>query len=365
MPQEVRTEVLGTVKVNAFGNKFVIPVNRGGILRELFVRWNGTLTGGTPATWNLSTNLGRGDEWGVFSRIDLVQNGNDYLRSFTGYAFRMFQRSVLGSLPRLQNTVGDGTTVSPVFDSVAFMPLSMWNAHTPIDTALDTRVPNKLQLEFTTDAPANLSASNAPTGVDGTLEVVAVQGYQEGPHPETTMRIGPISVSGNASKTKVQLDVPTNCAYRGFLINCAASDANPSADKAYIYRVALKSGSTTFLDAPWAVLKEMERYNSAFSRQITQRAAADPDIANSDTFANDWTSSPTNTSVGTGPYVRAAKSELLNEDAWCYIDLCKDGYLTEAINLNGLAQGSLEFDVYSGSNNWTITVWPIQLYPNG
>ena len=49
-------------------------------------------------------------------------------------------------------------------------------------------------------------------------------------------------------------------------------------------------------------------------------------------------------------------------EAWVFVDLVADGYLTEAVSAKGLSSLTLKYDVAAGLTNPIVTVYPVKIF---
>lgn len=339
MPQQVRRRKQGSINITAFGTKYVQPLGRGMILRESALRLSGSMTWASAANNNLAT-AARGDEWAAINRIDLIANGSDIIRSFSGPQLRMFNRLVYNSPGRLSAQYGDGSTASPTFDSTLILPLWQFLAARPMDTALDTSRLSDLRLEVTTETANGVQSAAAPTAIAATLDIETLESFGiEGVFSDC--KIYPIQSSYSAANGAAQIQLPVSALYRGFFINTATSGASIGDDAAnVITNVKLVSGTTVFYDCPWPILRDWQRQRTGMNRSLVQTTAGAATV--------------------NGNWLRAMRSARVDEDAWAFMDLCPDGYLTEGIDSVGLSELYLELNVASAC---TVTVLPVQIFP--
>ena len=338
MPQQIRRRRQGSINVTSFGNKFVQPLGRGMIYRELALRWVGALTFGAAAN-NAAANFVRGDEWGCIARIDVIANGTDVIRSFTGSQLAMINRLVYGNHGRTAPQIGDGATAAPAFDSTLILPFWQFLAVKPMDTALDSSKLSDLRLEITMEPAANITTT-PPTAINANLHIVSMESFGiEGVFSDC--KIYPLQQVVGGANANVQVQLPVTALYRGFFINCAAGAGQNSSDQDSINNVQLVSGTTIFADVPWAVLRDWQRQRTNLpDREQIQNVAATAPI--------------------TGGFLNNFKSARMIEDAWTFLDLVPDGYLSEGVDSVGFSELFLNFDVAAAC---TLTVLPTQVFP--
>jgi hypothetical protein len=354
--QDTITRRQKTLTINTFSQKLVEPLSRANIYREIRLRLYGTLTYAAAAN-NAAATLGRGDEWSLIERVDIVKNGSDVIRSFTGAQLKIWNRIWYGTLPRISPFLGDGATAAPAFDSTLIIPFWMPRSFYPLDTALDSSRLSDFRIEVTVASAAGVtSGATPPTAVNANLDISSYESF--GLTLENTdLRIYSIQEVLGAANQQLQIPLPVNAVYRSFLINFAASGLSTAADiapftrtnngnyltAAGIQNVKLQSGPTVFRDDNAAVLLEYHRFKTDTVREINPNAAQ--------------TGVP---SVLLPSFVNGGRSANLNEDAWLYLDMVQDGYGTEAIDSYGWTELYLELNVAGAG---TVTVMPMQMYP--
>ena len=337
MPQENRRRRQKSFQLNAFGAKTSDTLGRGMLYRNIMLRLSGGMT--IAAANNLRANLGRGDEWSLIDRVDLIANGTDVVRSFPGWQLYNFNRHLLGSAPRSSAALGDGTTANPTFDSTLIVPFAQPLSAKPIDTFLDSNSIADFRIEVVTNPAASVISGTPPSAVNATLDVISEESFGiEGNF--STCRIYPIQQATPGANANFQIQLPVGPMYRGFLINAADGSGPMATDLPNaITNVQVKSGTTVFQDIPWAVLRDVARNRLGFAREKVQNVAAP--------------------AVVQGAYLDAQRSARAIEDATVFLDILTDGYLNEAIDSNGYSELYLEFNCAAAC---TINVMPIQVF---
>lgn len=352
MAQSTRTRRQGSLNIAAFSQKIIQPLGKGMLLRELILRLSGSFT--QIAGNNVAATLNRGDEWGLLERIDVVVNGSDVIRTFSGPFLRMLNRFWYGQTARYSPFLGAGGA-DPQFDSVLIIPFWMPLSVKPIDTALDTSKLSDFRLEVTIAAAATVNTA-VPTAVAATLDIYSYESFGlDGDF--TDMRIYPIQQVLQGANANQQVQLPVGPLYRGFIINYAASSLVTGADiPAYqvgtnaqlltatgITNVQLISGTTIFRDMNSRVLMDWQRQRLNFGREMTPNAAQTGVLNTIQPIFQDIT-----------------RSALADEEAWMFMDLCQDGYLGEGIDSIGFSELYLNLNIAAAG---TLTVFPMALYP--
>lgn len=348
------------ISVTTFGAKEVRQLRKGNIAREMLLRLAGTLTYAAAAQ-NIASTLARGDEWALIDRLDIVVNASTVIRQFYGWQLKAFNHVVYASWPTVSPFLGDGATAAPAFDSTIAIPfwLPFPFAQFPMDTALDTSQLQDFRIEITFAAAAAINSANPPTAVAATLEIATYESAGVA-LKNTDLRIYNIFEAVSAANAALPVQLPVNKMYRGFLINFAAAGLPTSADiapynratgaanAAYntatgITNVALKSGPYTYRDIPAQMLLDWTRQRDGITKEINPNAAQTgvPSLVNP-------------------PFVNPSRSTAFREDGWIWLDLCQDGYNSEAVDALGLTELYLEFNVAAAGQ---ITVMPFELTP--
>ena len=346
MAQQTRFRRQNTVDISntSLSNRVVSLLSRGMTYRELVLRLRGSVTF-SAAAQNTAANLRRGDEWAIFDRIDLIANGADVIRTFSGPDLVQINRMLYGANRRVSAKLGDATnaTVDDI-DSTLTLPLWMPLAIRPLDTALDSNNLSDLRLEFQLGSATGLSAGTISTyGLKldvGSYESFGVDGKF------TSSRMYKIQTVVPGANNQQQIQLPVTCVYRGFFINIANGSGNSAADNGgtgfttpALENVRLISGTTVFRDIPARMLKDWQAQRLNFNREMVTAASS---------------------GVPVGGFVSNNRSALSSEDGWYFLDLCQDGFMSEGIDAAGLSELYLELNLSAGC---TVSVIPVQLFP--
>lgn len=362
MPQQVRTRKQGTLNINAFSTKFVQNLGRGYIYRELMLRFVGTMTWAAAAS-NAAATMGRGDEWAAISKIEVIANGTDVIRSFSGPVLRMLNRNIWNNTPRVSIQMGDGATANPFFDSTLIIPFWQPLSAKPMDTALDSRQVSDLRLEVTTDANTAVNTAAANTAIAASIVVCSLESFGiKGTFSD--FRIYQMTQAVPGTNPALQIVLPVNTLYRGFLVNYAASALATGADipptfsaagatTAGIDNIQLASGNNIFRDLPNRVIQDWQRGRMGWIRPLA------PGAANA-SLPSSTADGGAGTTTSAMPYANCMKSENLDEDAWTWLDLVHDGYLGEGIDSAGYSELNMFLNVVGAG---FLTIIPFAIYP--
>lgn len=342
MPQAVRQRRQTTLTVSSFSQKQVYQLGKGMIYRELFLRFYGSLTYGAAAN-NTAATLGRGDEWSAISRIDIIVNGTDIIRSFSGTQLKILNLLWQNSAARPSLTLGDAATAAPTFDSTLIIPFWQPLSTKPLDTALDSSKLGDFRIEVTIAPATDINSANPPTAISASIDVLSLESF--GIELQASdCRVYTLQQVVAGANPNLQIQLPTGPLYRGFFLNAANGSVPTSADLPNaITNVQLASGPTVFRDIPFPCLRDWQRQRIGWRRDFTQGPASSPALTNAN-----------------GMFLRTSKSANIDEDGWVFFDLVQDGYLGEGIDANGLSEIYLNLNVAAAC---TISVLPVQIWP--
>lgn len=329
MAQQVRRRYQKTIKFSA-NNKSSEDLSRGMVYRELHVRLRGQPT--LTAVNNTQGNTGRGDEWGVVKKIEVVANNTETLWSIDGNALWWLNYFMFGARPRVTPTLGDAATANPTFDSVLILPFWMPQAIRPIDTALDARKLSDLKVEITWGTFTDVNSAATAWTTEPSLEVHSLESFNLATESQfSSWRVYAIEKEISATNSKFQVQLPVGPMYRGFLMNF--TDAG-SDDADVLNNFKFISGTTTYADVKEEVLRQVQsiRYNN--QRSFTGQVYDDDRIS-------------TKNSV----------------DGWYFYDHVTDGFLSESVDSLGFSELELELDVTVGGGATKAIIYPFQVLP--
>jgi hypothetical protein len=316
----------------AASQKVSFPLSRGMIYKQLFLRLTGAITC-TNAN-NTAAKTKRGDEWAVIQRIDIIVNGTDVIRTFSGNELWWWNYLWYGAQPTISVQLGDSTTANPAFDSTLIIPFWTPQSVKPIDTLLDSTIVSSLTMDVTfgtyTDVNADATAfTTTPVLNVSSEECFGVSG------PFSLARIFKINQQPAGANTQYQVQLPVTAMYRSLLINTTNSAG--TTDASAITNVKLLSGTNVFHDLPAPVLHSGYRLQRNIQRDSPSYGAA----------------------AGLYPPVRRG-STFNSNDYWYILDLVSDGLLSEAIDTVGFSEFILEFNVSGASQ---VNILPYQIIP--
>lgn len=314
------------------GGKQPSNIALAGNLRELHFELTGTPT--LTAGNNTVANTKYGDEWACIQRVDLLANSSDVLASFSGEELWQYNRKWYNANPMIMPTLGDGATANPPIDSTLIYPFWSPLSVKPLDTALSTTNLTNLRAEVTWN---DYTAINASATAWTVSPVLTITGYYDDSAfaPPLLKKIVKTTATPTAAQTDYRIDLPVTPQYRSLMINTQASGVD---DVACISNVQLVSGSTIFADVSAQVLQ----------RNFNLRNGIPSDILS------------TNAAPAVAYQQQLQRSASTNARAWYHLELCPDGYLTEAINTAGLPEFWLRLNVLKAC---TINISSTQLFP--
>lgn len=349
-------------------SKVIKPLRRGMILRELSLRLFGAIT--CTAANNLRTAMPVGDEWALIQRLDIVVNGSDNIRSFTGEQLWWLNRVMYGMNPSVTPQLGDAVsngagsgTANPAFDSVLKIPFWMPRSTKPFDTVLDTAQVSDIRIEVQWGTFTSINSNATAFTTTPQLQVQSLESFAlEGQGPFLLSRIFPIIKNVVAANQREKIEIPVGTRYRGFLINCKSTDGltdnpfNPPTNTVGIQNIKLTSGGTTFVDIPEPMLREGADLSACIPFALPWGFIRS-------TGANVTTSNPafggiTGAIPGNSLQSPVRNSSKSDQNAWLWLDMCSDGYLSEAIDTRGWSELTMELDMAAAQQ---VTVFPFQI----
>lgn len=323
MPQQVRRRQHETITYTA-NAKESATLSRGMILRHLMLRLQGQPT--ITAMNNSAANTLKAEEWGILDRIDLIANGSDVIKSFSGEQLWWLNYFLFGTVPPVTATLGDGSTANPSFDVSLLLPFWMPRSVRPFDTALDARQLSDLKLEITWGSHTSINSAATGFTTNPTLEVYALESFNP-PNAAafSTWRLFQIIQTITAANAAQTIKLPVGPLYRGFLINTIADAADVAT---VINNIKVKSGTTVFVDLPEDVLRlEYRQMNGVPIDAVGRRSSSS------------------------------------SVNGWYMLDLVTDGRLSEAIDTLGFAEFELELNVAAPGTARSIELLPFQIIP--
>lgn len=375
MPQQVRWRKQGIVPYVA-GQLSTVQLARGMVYRTLALRLQASIVtsaGGTIGTALTNAGVGAGGIWDVCPTIEIIANGSDSLKRFSGLELRELNKFWYSTPVRQDGWLpfpSSGTTIANI-DSCLMLPFWMLKGIRPLDTALDTRLLSSLQLNVTWGNVFNVVSSNyvpvaantaAFSGAGPVMSIYSNESFD----PSKTQAFSQFRVfkqidtadfSGGAVN-QVPYQLPVGQMYRAFYIHCQAaigtgaatglsvdspgtagavgSEGGPTL-RGPLSAIRVKSGTTVFAD--WDANVWQATYNLQDAVLRTEDTAG--------------------VQIEQGGLMGAGSN--YNPDAHYFVDLCTDGFLSESIDTIGMAEIHLEFDTLAAIP--TVNILPMQIIP--
>jgi hypothetical protein len=332
MAQDVRTYVQKIVQYLS-GQKVPVDLQRGLTNRYYKLRLTGQ-----PAIAlgdNTLANTARGAEWAYVANIELLVNGSNVIRSFSGNQLWWLNYFMYGTPPPITPAIGDGATANPAFDVTLLLPSWMFNCVRPMDSALDTSKLSDLKLRVQWGAYTAMNASATAWTVEPQIEISAVESSNvSGPFGLQT--IYQVSKTITATDPKLQVYFPTGEWYRGFLIN--TTDAGVDQGD-ILNHLRFKSGAAVFFDQPGiSIQQDIGWLQRGIHRPIPAQTAA-------------------------GVYDTLQRSASSSVAGWYFVDFVTDGRLSECIDTTLFSEFYLEADVTVGAGTTIMDILPIRFRP--
>lgn len=321
MPQQVRTRPQARQVKYSAGNAISEALSRGMVYREIRLRLTGALTLTAPN--NTVANTKRGDEWAVVKRIELVANGTDVLRSIDGNQLWWWNYFFYGRSPEITAILGDGTTANPNFDSVLVIPVWMLRSVRPLDTALDSRELNSLELRITWGSHVDINSAATGFATEPLITISSLESFNvEGPFSQ--LRVSKIEKEIVATNDKFQIQLAVGKMYRGFFINTTEDGADVGN---VLDKFKLISGTTVFADEQGEVLQQLFPLRNGLNDKPARRSAEN------------------------------------DQAGWYVYDHVTDGFLSESIDTIGFSEMIIEAEVTKPAGTTKMIVYPIEIIP--
>lgn len=308
-----------------------IDLPRGMTYKELYLKLSGAPT--LTAANNTAAKTLQGDEWAVVTRIDIIANGVDTIRSFSGNELWWLNYFLYRQSPFVTPGIGDTSTANPTFYSVLNLPF--WSVGTvrPIDTLLDARILSDLKLRITWGQYTSINADASAWTTEPTIKVYSLESMlAEGPFSKWNLYKIRKEITSTNSQFEIQLKVGP--VYRGFLLNFTDAGAD---DGTILNNFKWIAGTTTFADLTEEVLRQGHHIRHGYPRILDSVGHAYLNLRRGTTY---------NSVLG-----------------WYYYEHCPDGYLSEGVDTLGFSEHKLELDVTVGAGTTYCHVIPMEYIP--
>lgn len=290
-------------------------LDRGYVIREIALTLTAEITtDGTDAI--TAATIQAAGLWGLVQNLRLKLNSNTNIRDISGDQLKLLNYFYynLGDFEDEQTLVMPISTTRTI-SSTLILPLWMVDSAQPIDTQLDATLLSALELQVDwgdiTNVLSGAPAASATLSADPYIQVGTLNTYGvKGPFNTQLVTAEEFVVSG--ANSRYQVELATGNLYRSFMIG-AKTDAGADAP-GFIDNIRVFSGGTDYFNLPTDMWQAWSRRRERNVQQM-----------------ND----------GSGKFVSSQR----DMDAWYYVDMVTDGYLSECINAIGLSTLKIELDI--------------------
>jgi len=335
-PAQIRYRKQKTLAFST-NNKVTDTLARGFLYRELAIRLKGAAT--VAGASNTLANTAAGDEWGVVKKIEIIANGVDVIRSYSGLDLWMMNYFVYGVPPLTVATFGDGATANPPFDSVLVLPFWMPDTTYPMDTVLDARNMSSLEIAVTWGTFTDINSAASAFTTSPTIEVYSAEAYNQAGN-YSVLRQYPIQKTIDATNAQFEIQLPIGPLYRGFMLQFTDAGVDSAS---ILNNFKIVSGSVVYADLVGSVMRDWSR--------LTHRRPS-PNFESQ---------------AGTPAYSKLMRSTKFVHNGWYFFDHPGDAgagaYNTEAIDSLGLSELKLVLDVTIGGGTTLVRVVPWAISP--
>ncbi len=317
------------------GQQTQVNLKTGNIIRAMFMELQYSIIVGTTAM--PASSILAGDEFSLINQFLLQTNDNDVIINASGIELMAARGQLNKHLVRknAQLLAGVSASTTVVIDKTLVIPFWMLDTLHGVDSALDTRTmdPNGLQLSINWNTVSSLT-SVAGVTLGGALKcnIWTMESFG-GFTPILDLRVDKIplpSLTSGSTGNEIALPIASNLEYRGFIIHQQAGSTLVDTP-GVLTNFTVKNGQTDIVNinpVPW---NEARNQMSGEVQSVTD--------------------------AETGFVSPASDIE-----AWVFVDLVADGYLTEAISAKGLSSLTLKYDVAAGLTNPQVTVYPVKIF---
>lgn len=323
-----RTRRVGKTSYAA-GAAVSLDLPRKNLYRDLILWLKGSLVIATAGSPVLYTG-GIGSGLKILSRIEVIANGRDTLKSLSGSALAMKNLFLFGSKPQITET--GLTAATHPFGGVISLPFAMPRAIREIDTLLNSGRLATLELRVTygnyTDMFSTAPTTITPGTSVGDLEVyvneaIRLDGKDE---PYSSYKELYIEKDIVAAAAEFQILLPVGNRYRGFMIEC---ESDGEMVDTILKKVTIKSGTDVF--------KSIDAYEGTTYKPGGGALKGD----NIRTFG-------LNAETFVGYY---------------YVDFCPEGRMVDALDASRLSSLEMILDVAHPGTTDKVRVYPCEIVP--
>lgn len=293
-----------------------IDLPRKSLYRQLSLNVEGVVTISDVTQTPVLYAGGAGSALRMVSRVEVIANGRDTIKSLSLDAIAMKNLFLMGSKPAL--TESGLTAAAHAFGGVVTLPFAMPRSTREIDTLLPSGKLSTLELRVTYGG-ANAMFATTPTAhvltscdVEVHLnECLRLDGKDE---PYSTYKELYIEKTISAASAAFQLLLPTGNRYRGFLIECE-SDGNMV--NTILNKLTIKSGTDVYFSKMADVIQ--------------------------------------------GENVTFYDLEAQTTTGYYYVDFCPEGRLIDALDATKLSSLEMELDVNVPGTTDKIRIYPCEI----
>lgn len=334
LTQITPTKILGQISISKNQQVTMTKMDRTMFYRQINLRLTGSIT--TTGT-STTANIGAGDEWAIVQRIELVANGGNVLRSFTGEQLVMWNYLLTGYAKELNTLSGAAGTYN--FDST----LPLWLClpgmiGKNIDTTLNATLLSDLYLRITWGGDLTINALAGSTVATTTqISVSADQAFFLDRTIVPRFALTQIqsytfgNIATTASGTQgYQYQIPVGQTYAAFLINAKTTGGTTDNAVALTGSGIIQSGSN-----------QLYNMDMQIERMTNQERSYVP--------ANNFTAFLNNT------------KNLFR--GWLLLKFPKYTNITEALNLVNYQNCTFYIQQADAGNAVDLTVIPLTIIP--
>jgi hypothetical protein len=363
------------------GSAEIVQISKGNLFRDLIIRLTGGLTLAAVSNTRALTLLG--DEWAAVAKIRIVANSSDVLFEMSGNQLYWLNRDFMGTNPSVTPALGDGVTANPTFDSCLVIPFWAMRNAKAADGSFDSGNLRDFRIEITWN-PATAINAAATYATNPSIELGSYEA-------EDSSAFSPLYIPRAIASSKVYaaavaadryaLDIGPS--YKGFLI-IAKNQAGTQETPGVITNLKLVSGSRVYREYTEQMLFQYATFRhdvpfQQFPTPVMPGVALVHAVGVADgtvddvgaafaqaTLNNNFKELTTklnqlqNLLSGNIYQGNVRQSAVNNHKAVYPLNLCPDGYVTEAINTNGFDDFYFEIATNAAA---TIEVVSLQMLP--
>lgn len=323
-----RSRRVGKVTYSASTAKS-LDLPRKNLYRDLILWLKGSLVIATAGAPVLYTG-GIGSGLKVISRVEVIANGRDTIKSLSLSALAMKNQFLYGARPQITET--GLTAATHPFGGAVHLPFAMPRSVREIDTLLNSGKLATLELRVTygnfTDMfstnPTTITAGSSVADLEVYLnEAIRMDGKDEAYSAYKELYI---EKTVTAASTEFQILLPVGNRYRGFMIEC---ESDGEMVDTILKKVTIKSGTDIY--------KAIDAYEGTTYKPAGGALRAD----NIKCFG--------------------LSDETLT--GYYYVDFCPEGRLVDALDASRLSSLEMILDVAAPGTTDKVRVYPCEIVP--